>query len=335
MTPALERSTAVTNDDAIVVRGVSRSFGGAGGLLALNNVSFQMPRGALCGLIGPNGAGKTTLLSILATLDEEFDGDVFIDGVDVRAQPGIARRRIGFVPDHAPIYEGLDVVEFLTFFAHAAGLAPIARKKAVDDAIAFCGLESLADRSASKLSKGLTQRLCVARALLHRPSVLLLDEPASGLDPRARIELKELLKRLARQGCSVLVSSHILTELGDFCDHVVVLEKGVVKAADRIDALFSQALHARPGEASPRHLLIELRGPGDLQRAQEIAATVPGVRDVAGDGVLLQLVLPATSSDSARLVRALVEGGIDVCSVVPEKKNLEALFLTVTKGEIA
>ncbi|MDP2339378.1 MAG: ABC transporter ATP-binding protein [Deltaproteobacteria bacterium] len=328
MSAALE--TRAHSDDAIVVRGVTRSFGG---FCALNNVGFQIPRGALCGLIGPNGAGKTTLLSILATLDEEFDGEVLIDGIDVRAHAGKARRRIGFVPDHAPIYEGLDVRQFLTFFAHAAGLTPTARKNAVDDAIAFCGLESLAERSASKLSKGLTQRLCVARALLHRPSVLLLDEPASGLDPRARIELKELLKRLARHGCSVLVSSHILTELGDFCDHVVVLEKGVVKAADRIDALFSEALHARPGEASPRHLTIEIRG--DMTRAQEIAATVPGVRDVVADGVLLQVVLPSTSSDSARLVRALVEGGVDVCSVVPEKKNLEALFLTVTKGEIA
>jgi ABC-2 type transport system ATP-binding protein len=317
-------------DDAIVVRGVTRSFGA---FRALTDVSFQIPRGALGGLIGPNGAGKTTLLSILATLDEEFAGEVLIDGVDVRAQPGNARRRIGFVPDHAPIYEGLDVREFLTFFAHAAGLTVAARKKAVDDAIAFCGLEGLVRRPASKLSKGLTQRLCVARALLHRPQVLLLDEPASGLDPRARIDLKELLKRLARQGCSVLVSSHILTELGDFCDHVVVLEKGVVKAADRIDALFSEALHARPGEASPRHLTIELRG--DMRRAQDIASTIPGVRDVVVEGVLLQVVLPSTSADSARLVRALVEAGLDVCSVVPEKKNLEALFLTVTKGEIA
>ena len=173
MSAALD--TRQANDGAIVVRGVTRSFGA---FRALSNVSLQIPRGALCALIGPNGAGKTTLLSILATLDEEFDGDVFVDGVDVRAQPGLARRRIGFVPDHAPIYEGLDVRDFLTFFAHAAGLPPGARKKAVDDAIAFCGLESLAERSASKLSKGLTQRLCVARALLHRPSVLLLDEPA-------------------------------------------------------------------------------------------------------------------------------------------------------------
>ncbi len=315
--------------DAIVVAGVTRRFGS---FTALNGISLAIPRGALCGLIGPNGAGKTTLLSILATLDEDFDGTVLVDGVDVRRDPQGARRKIGFVPDHAPLYEGLDVREFLTFFAHAAGLGPQERRRAVDDAIAFCGLENLVTRPASALSKGLTQRLCVARALLHRPRVLLLDEPASGLDPRARIDLKELLKRLAKDGVTVLVSSHILTELGDFCDHVVVMERGCVKAADRIDALFAQALNARPGEAAPRHVTVEVIG--DIGRARDIAATVPGVRDVVVEGTLLRVALPSTSRESARLVRALVEGGVDVASVVPEKRNLEALFLTVTKGEV-
>jgi ABC-2 type transport system ATP-binding protein len=176
------------------------------------------------------------------------------------------------------------------------------------------------------------QRLCLAHTLVNDPPVLLLDEPASGLDPRARIELKELLKRLARQGVTVLVSSHILTELGDYCDHVVVLERGKVKAADRIDALFSQALQARPGEAAPRHVTFEILG--DLQTARDVAATVPAVRDVVVEGPLLRVELPSTPQDTARLLRALVEAGVDVAAVVPAKKNLEALFLTVTKGEV-
>jgi ABC-2 type transport system ATP-binding protein len=326
-TPAESTSTA-----AIAVRALTRRYGS---FVALNEISLSIPRGALCGLIGPNGAGKTTLLSILATLDEDFDGSVVVDGVDVRADPQAARGRIGFVPDHAPIYDGLTVREFLAFFAHAAGLMG-ARRQAVDDAIAFCGLETLVDRPASGLSKGLTQRLCVARALLHRPRVLLLDEPASGLDPRARIELKELLKRLAKDGVTVLISSHILTELGDFCDHVVVIERGVVKAADRIDLLFAAAhagqRHVRPGEAAPRTVTFEIVG--DAAAARDIAATVPAVRDAVAEGSLLRVTLPSTPAITARLVRALVEGGVDVAAVVPEKKNLEALFLTITKGEV-
>ncbi len=330
MSGAMNAAVKVASEEgAIVVDDVVRAYGE---FTALDHVSLSIPKGALCGLIGPNGAGKTTLLSILATLDEEFAGRVAVGGVDVRADPQRARKQIGFVPDHAPLYEGLDVRQFLTFFAHAAGLTPKQRKIAVDDAIAFCGLENLLGKPASTLSKGLTQRLCVARALLHRPQVLLLDEPASGLDPRARIDLKELLKRLAKQGVTVLVSSHILTELGDFCDHVVVLERGRVKAADRIDALFSQALHARPGEAAPRHVTFEILS--EMQQAKDVAATVVGVSDVVAEGALLRVQLPSTSRDTARLLRALVEAGVDVASVVPEKRNLEALFLTVTKGEV-
>lgn len=333
MTSTSTQPSTATTSAAIAVRALTRRYGA---FVALNEISLSIPRGALCGLIGPNGAGKTTLLSILATLDEDFDGSVVVDGVDVRADPQAARGRIGFVPDHAPIYDGLSVREFLAFFAHAAGLAGAARTRAVDDAIAFCGLEALVDRPASGLSKGLTQRLCVARALLHRPRVLLLDEPASGLDPRARIELKELLKRLAKDGVTVLISSHILTELGDFCDHVVVIERGVVKAADRIDLLFAAAhagqRHVRPGEAAPRTVTFEIVG--DAAAARDIAATVPAVRDAVAEGSLLRVTLPSTPALTARLVRALVEGGVDVAAVVPEKKNLEALFLTITKGEV-
>lgn len=313
---------------AIAVRGVVRRYGT---FLALAGVDVEVPRGALCGLIGPNGAGKTTLLSIIATLDEAFEGEVVIDGVDVKRDPAGARRRIGFVPDHTAIYDALTVREYLSFFAAAAGLPRERRAAAVDEVIGVCSLDGLRDRPAGGLSKGLTQRLCVARALLHRPRVLLLDEPASGLDPRARIDLKELLKRLARDGVTVLISSHILTELGDFCDHVIVLEGGRIKAADRVDHLFAQVAGQQAGLTPRRRLLLEVVG--DPARARDIAATQPSVFDVQHDGQVLSITIATGARETGRLVRALVEGGVDVASVVPERQNLEALFLTITTSK--
>jgi ABC-2 type transport system ATP-binding protein len=310
---------------AIAVRGVVRRYGD---FAALGGVDIDVPRGALCGLIGPNGAGKTTLLSILATLDEDFDGDVVIDGVDVKRHPDEARRRIGFVPDHTAIYDALTVTEYLAFFAAAAGLPRERRAAAVDEVIGICDLGGLRMRPAGGLSKGLTQRLCVARALLHHPKVLLLDEPASGLDPRARIELKELLKRLAKDGVTVLISSHILTELGDFCDHVIVLEGGRVKAADRVDHLFARANGHGEGLVPRRRLLVEIVG--DAEHAAQIAGTLPLVFDVQRDGQVLAVSIAVGARESAGLVRALVQGGVDVASVVPERQNLEALFLSIT-----
>ncbi len=315
---------------AISVRGVVRRYGD---VAALRGIDLAVPRGALCGLIGPNGAGKTTLLSILATLDEEFDGEVRIDGVDVRHHPEEARRRIGFVPDHTAIYDALTVTEYLVFFAAAAGIPHAKRVAAVDEVLAICDLGALRARPAGGLSKGLTQRLCVARALLHHPKVLLLDEPASGLDPRARIELKELLKKLAKDGVTVLISSHILTELGDFCDHVIVLEAGRVKAADRVDHLFARASGQHDGLVPRRRLVVEVVG--DAQHAVTLVSVLPLVFDVHRDGQMLALSVAVGSREAGQVVRALVEGGVDVASVVPERQNLEALFLSITSSPAA
>jgi ABC-2 type transport system ATP-binding protein len=314
---------------AIALRGVRRLYGD---VAALRGVDLDIPRGALCGLIGPNGAGKTTLLSILATLDEDYLGDVTIDGVDLRTSAEVVRARIGFVPDHTAIYDALTVPEFLAFFAAAANIPKQRRQQAIDDVIARCGLETLRTRPAGGLSKGLTQRLCVARALLHKPSVLLLDEPASGLDPRARIELKELLKKLAKDGVTVLISSHILTELGDFCDHVVILERGLIKAADRVDALFAAA-HGKAENALQRRLTVEVVG--DVVAARAAALSCPHVSACHTDGQLLALTVTSSPAASAALVHTLVTAGVGVAAVVPERLNLEALFLTMTQDGAA
>jgi ABC-2 type transport system ATP-binding protein len=315
---------------ALRARGLTRSYGR---LFALDDVSFEVPKGALCGLIGPNGAGKTTLLSILATLDDEFAGEAFIGGASVREDPLAVRKKLGFVPDHANIYDGLTVEEFLSFFAHAFDLKPADRPRAVARVIELAGLETMARRPAASLSKGNTQRLCIARALLHGPELLLLDEPASGLDPRARIELKQLLKRLQGHGVTVLISSHILTELGDFCDTVLVLERGRVVANGRIDELLRGARSSLlANEAPPRRLTLEVIG--DTARAADVLDTVPELSDVFIDGELITGIVRGDRAVVARIVRRLIQADIDVARVTPERENLEALFLSVTQGEL-
>jgi ABC-2 type transport system ATP-binding protein len=303
---------------------LERSYGGT---RALDGVSFSLEPGALCALIGPNGAGKTTLLSILATLDEDFAGDASVAGASVRKEPLEARRKLGFVPDHAPLYDALDVHEMLHVFASAAAVPRGKRKRAVDDVVDLCGLEPILRRPAAGLSKGQAQRVCVARALLHDPDVLLLDEPASGLDPRARIDLKELLKKLGARKKTVLVSSHILTELGDFCDHVVILERGRVAASGRIEELTANA----GGAQAPRRVLVEVEG--DAPTAERVLRAFPEVKEVFVDGQILGCVVEGPRALHARMVRALGDAGLGVLQLVPEKANLEALFLTVTRAD--
>ena len=313
---------------AIELSNVVRTYGAT---RALNGVTFQVPRGALCGLIGPNGAGKTTLLSILATLDDNYVGDARICGVSVRHEPLKARRLMGFVPDHARIYDGYTVEEMLMFFAHAEGIEKSRRATAVHDAIVLAGLVPIRSRPASGLSKGMTQRLCVARALLHDPEILLLDEPASGLDPRARIELKQLLKALQRRQKTVFISSHILTELGDFCDTVVVIEKGKVVASGAIAELWGQMSQQSTSDG-PRRVTLEVASRGE--EAAELVRAMAPVLEVFADGGVLSVVLDGSADAVPRLVRTLVLNDFDVRQATPEKRNLEALFLTVTEGEV-
>ncbi len=324
--PASGRALERPDTPAIEVRGLARRYGS---LVALNHVSFTVPRGVICGLVGPNGAGKTTLFAVLATLDEGYTGAVFVGGMSARGDAMAVRARVGFVPDHAAVYEALRVDEYLRFFASAYGLPRADRDAAVSGALRLSGLLPVRDRPANGLSKGMTQRLCVARALLHDPEVLLLDEPASGLDPRARIELKQLLKSLAKRGKTVLVSSHILSELGDVCDRLLVLERGRVVADGGVSELWER--HAREAGAQ-RRVLLEVEG--DLERAAACLEREADVDEVLRDGAVLTCLFRGERRRVGGLVRALVSEGVDVLRVQPERADLEALFLTVTKGEL-
>src|SRR5678815_2378149 len=207
------------------------------GVRAVDDVSFSVERGKVLGFIGHNGAGKTTTMRILATLDTPQRGDARIGGYSVVDNPEDVRRITGFMPDYAGVYTNTTVTEYLDFFARAHDVRGEARRKAVDHIIDFMGIGDLRDREVEGLSKGLKQRVALGRAIVHDPDVLILDEPAANLDPRARIEFRTLIRELAADGKTILLSSHILTELSEMCDTVAVIERGRLLATGTVQEI--------------------------------------------------------------------------------------------------
>ncbi|HEX3771702.1 MAG TPA: ABC transporter ATP-binding protein, partial [Polyangiaceae bacterium] len=300
----------------------------------LNGVTFQVAKGSVYGFIGPNGAGKTTTLRILATLLEPTGGTARIAGHDVTSHPELVRRVLGYMPDTPGTYERVGVGEYLDFFASAHGMHGAARRAAVERAIELTEIGPLRPSQVTSLSKGQRQRLLLARTLLHDPEVLLLDEPASDLDPRARIELRTLLAKLGRMGKTILLSSHILTELAELCDAIGVLEGGRIVVSGPIDEVEALAANLVRGAHAGRRVRITVIERGDdaaavLQASPLVRAVVaipaerPGFRtfEVAHDG---------DERVVAELVSLLAREQIAVCAVEPERADLERIFMDVT-----
>ncbi len=295
------------------------------GLRAVDDVTFTVPEGEVFGFIGPNGAGKTTTIKILATLLVPTAGRAWVNGHCVVNEPEAVRQVVGYMPDYYGVYDGVTVWEYLDFFAAAYRLPYRKRRATIDAVLELTDLEGLRHRLVGTLSKGMRQRLCVAKTLIHDPKVLILDEPAAGLDPRARIELRELLKELARMGKTIFISSHILTELSDVCTTVGIIERGKLLTAGRLDQI-TQAL-------SPvRRVLIEVGG--REAEAERLLAAQPSVVHVAAEGTRLRVELSAERSEIADLVGLLVAADIAVLGVSDDRRDLESVFLRVTKGEV-
>lgn len=309
--------------DAIIrVEGLTKSYGDAE---AVRGISFQVPRGHIFGFIGPNGAGKTTTIRILSTLLEPTRGDVFIDGLCVVNDTEEVRRVIGYMPDHFGVYEGSTVREYLDFFARAYRIAPSRRASILRDVIELTDLGPLEHRMVSALSMGMKQRLCLAKTLVHDPRVLILDEPASALDPRARIEMRTLLKELRSMGKTIFISSHILTELSDLCDSVAILEKGRLVAAGALGEL-----HETRREAER----IKIGLAASSEGAAGILAACPEVAGVRAEGLELELEYTGEPQDFHRILKALVDQSVPVVSVERASRNLENMFLKLTRGDL-
>ncbi|MCC6877521.1 MAG: ABC transporter ATP-binding protein [Sandaracinaceae bacterium] len=297
-----------------------------GSLHVLHDVSFHVPAGEIFGFIGPNGAGKTTTLRVIATLLEPDDGRVLVDGMDAVDQPAEVRRVLGFMPDNFGVYERITIREYLEFFAAAHALPIASRARTVDAVMELTELGPLRDRLVRALSKGMKQRLAIARTLLHDPKVLVLDEPANGLDPRARIEMRELIEELRGLGKTILLSSHILTELSDMCTSVAILEKGKLVATGSVDAIGKEL---RP----ERGLRLRLLAPPES--AQETLRNAPNVLGIERDpDGSFSLSYRGGDEAVAGLVAHAVASGLRVVRVEPDKNDLERIFLEVTRGEL-
>jgi ABC-2 type transport system ATP-binding protein len=295
---------------------------------AVDDISFSFSAGNIFGFVGPNGAGKTTAMRILATLDDPTEGNAWLDGISVVDDPEKARRHIGFMPDTLPTHRDMTVHDYLDFFARAYGLRGDRRRGVVESVEEFTNLVGIREKLLPALSKGMKQRVSLARALVHDPPVLVLDEPAAGLDPRARIELRELLKVLAARGKAILISSHILTELAEICDGAVIIEQGRILRAGSMEAIIAGA----SGASGLRTIM--LRAVGGPEAAYRELLQTPSVRECRITGADVEIQFEGGEGEAAALLAHLVAKGIRVFEFRQHVMDLEDVFMTVTKGAV-
>lgn len=306
----------------IELRRLHRFFGAT---KAVHDVSFEVYRGQVFGYIGPNGAGKTTSMRILSTLELPSYGDAFIDGFSAVNDPDLVRRRLGFMPDGFSVYPNMNCVEYLDFFARSYGMMGKDRIQAIKRTLGFTGLDKIAAKPITGLSKGMRQRLCLGRAMIHQPTVLVLDEPANGLDPRARIELRQMIQQLAAEGTTVLVSSHILTELAEMCDQVGIIERGKLLAVGSVEEI---------RRTMRGHLRVRVI---PLNQQAEIAVWLSqreGVSELAQEGNAIHFSLQGGETEQSQLLTAMIQSGFPILEFAAHTESLEDVFMKITTGAV-
>ncbi|GAB4530685.1 MAG: ABC transporter ATP-binding protein [Anaerolineae bacterium] len=308
---------------AIETRGLTRRFGK---ITAVDDLNLQVPSGSLFGLIGPNGAGKTTTLRMLAGLLQPTSGQIVLNGQVANHDWRDLQRQIGYMPDFFGVYEDMLVWEYLDFFARCYDLPAARRRQVTDELLELVDLANKRDAYVQTLSRGMRQRLCLAHALVHDPQVLLLDEPASGLDPRARVEMRELLRELGAMGKTVVVSSHILMELGELCDSVGIIEKGRLVASGSLAEITRQVKQGRT---------LRIRVISDQSLAEAALRERAGVSHVYQANGFLEVEFVGDDEALADLLAALVTQGIKITSFGEVSSDLEDVFMRLTKGEVA
>lgn len=307
----------------VQVKNLRKEFGRT---VAVDNISFSFDSGHVFGFVGPNGAGKTTTMRIISTIEEPTAGDVTLNGISVCEEPELARRAVGYVPDTLPAHADITVHEYLDFFARAYGLKGKKRTQAVEAIEEFTNVTPIRDKHIKALSKGMKQRVSLGRALVHDPDVLVLDEPAAGLDPRARVELRELLVLLAERKKAILISSHILTELTEICNGVVIIERGRILETGTMDEVLKKS-------APRRTIAVRLLDGQSAQLLKELLQTpfIEKAREVAGE---IHFELAGDESAACDVLGRLIAQGFKVIEFRQTKTNLEDLFMTITKGGV-
>ena len=295
-------------------------------LVAVYDLNLKIPEGEIYGLIGPNGAGKTTTIRMACGLLTPTLGQALVAGIDVNREPERAQQNIGYLSDFFAVYEDLKVWEYVDYFAHAYKLPQTSIPHRVTEVIAEVGLEVKRDALIAGLSRGMKQRLGIARAIIHRPRVLLLDEPASGLDPKSRLELRKLLLALREQGATILISSHILTELEGFCTSIGIMERGHMVRSGRIEDVTA---------AEYSSVLIRVSWTGDgMSMAEEVLKKEAQVSDVHLAAVGGTFRFTGSEEQSAALLAVLIAAGVRVSSFAEIKQTVEDIYMKISKHEV-
>jgi ABC-2 type transport system ATP-binding protein len=294
-----------------------------GTLHAINHLDIKLERGDVFGFIGPNGAGKTTTMRILATLLNPTFGEAYVCGYSIYTKPKEIRRVIGYMPDFFGVYDDMKVIEYLEFFAAAYRIKGPARRKICDEVLELVDLGYKREAFVTSLSRGMTQRLGLARVLLHDPQVLLLDEPASGLDPRARIEIRGLLKELRNMGKTIMVSSHILPELADICNKIGIIERGELLVNSDVAEVMRKVR---------RQPVLKVGVTGDSDSAAKLLSQHKGVEKIDTTNGVLTVTLAPEIEDYSDLPSLLIGAGHKLTLFKEEEVNLETAFMELTKG---
>ena len=292
-----------------------------GEFVAVNNLSFSVKQGSIFGLIGPNGAGKTTTIKAMATLLEPTYGEILIGNTSVLHEPEKARRMLGYMPDFPPVYDDLRVEEFCDLFAQAYGQPQ--RKQKVEDALARTDLLDKRNEFCRSLSRGMKQRALLAKTIVHDPSIMLLDEPGANLDPKARIEMRNLLRELANDGKTILISSHVLTELQDLCDEIGMMKNGEMVVTGSIEEITQDRNSSR---------IIEIELIQSSSRIEEIVnewGTISDFKSLDDGSTFLEISHSGNRSDLSKFLAKLVEENLDVVSFSTRKSKVEDLFMEI------
>lgn len=304
----------------IEIRGLTKKYGE---LFAIKDINLELAKGDVFGFIGPNGAGKTTTMRILATLLNPTWGEAYVAGHSIYTQPKDIRRIIGYMPDFFGVYDDMKVIEYLEFFAAAYRIRGPERRARCEGVLELVDLTYKREALVTSLSRGMTQRLGLARVLLHDPQVLLLDEPASGLDPRARIEIRGLLKELRSMGKTIMVSSHILPELADICNKIGIIEKGELIVNADVASVMKQVR---------QQMVLKIRVADDMPAALEVVRAHPSVESATLADNTITATLVAEAEDPSDLAAALITAGHRLTMLKEDEINLETAFMALTKG---
>jgi ABC-2 type transport system ATP-binding protein len=324
----VKRDSGVS-DSIIQTRDLVKTFGR---FTAVNGLSLDVPAGSIYGFVGPNGAGKTTTMRMLTTLTRPTRGQAMVAGHDVSTAPMAVRRAIGYMPDEFGVYDDMRVWEYLDFFAACYDIPEAQRRRLIGDLLELVDLAHRRDDMVDKLSRGMKQRLSLARTLAHDPQVLILDEPASGLDPRARVEIRELLVELAKMGKTIFFSTHILADVSEICTHIGIVEAGQIIAQGSMEAMRAQL-------QPHREITVTVK---DGDAAETVVRVIGGAAGVLGTAVLepkagrSRVRIDYTGDDDgvAAISAALAAGGVAVLGFAEETRDLEAMFMRVTKGAV-